>query len=316
MLLVLAFVMEAFFFFQAEDGIRDFHVTGVQTCALPIFPCRIGLRAERREQCRENSDRLLCHRPHSGPAVGAPCVTIKEKGPTGMPPAGPLVFPRWRWTRPLFTAAKAGADIDEESPATQIVAVADRRVVDRENLGAIDELWFLVEHVPDAAAEGPDISVVVHGQVVQKIIVGESDIAAVHVAEVRSEAGVTNHGAAEDIAELVDFERILLDRSDVARLPRQAPIVHVKAQAVPELPFRKAELALELLLGPFAVVVDEQGGAFQQPVSPEIDAEIDRPLKQVERAVERQIDVDAARRLVVAVDESLVDELNKRPVGI
>src|SRR6266700_5090555 len=25
------------FFFQAEDGIRGFHVTGVQTCALPIF---------------------------------------------------------------------------------------------------------------------------------------------------------------------------------------------------------------------------------------------------------------------------------------
>src|SRR5438445_10405471 len=27
-----------FFFFQAEDGIRDIGVTGVQTCALPIFP--------------------------------------------------------------------------------------------------------------------------------------------------------------------------------------------------------------------------------------------------------------------------------------
>src|SRR5439155_5357654 len=27
-----------FFFFQAEDGIRDGHVTGVQTCALPISP--------------------------------------------------------------------------------------------------------------------------------------------------------------------------------------------------------------------------------------------------------------------------------------
>src|SRR5439155_6005415 len=26
------------FFFQAEDGIRDGHVTGVQTCALPILP--------------------------------------------------------------------------------------------------------------------------------------------------------------------------------------------------------------------------------------------------------------------------------------
>src|SRR5207302_6847516 len=24
---------------QAEDGIRDFHVTGVQTCALPILSC-------------------------------------------------------------------------------------------------------------------------------------------------------------------------------------------------------------------------------------------------------------------------------------
>src|SRR5690606_9181521 len=28
--------VNALFFFQAEDGIRDFHVTGVQTCALPI----------------------------------------------------------------------------------------------------------------------------------------------------------------------------------------------------------------------------------------------------------------------------------------
>src|SRR5690606_40283454 len=29
------------FFFQAEDGIRDLHVTGVQTCALPIFVDRL-----------------------------------------------------------------------------------------------------------------------------------------------------------------------------------------------------------------------------------------------------------------------------------
>src|SRR5207302_5182110 len=29
-------VLLVFFFFQAEDGIRAFHVTGVQTCALPI----------------------------------------------------------------------------------------------------------------------------------------------------------------------------------------------------------------------------------------------------------------------------------------
>jgi len=30
-------VMSSFFFFQAEDGIRDHCVTGVQTCALPIW---------------------------------------------------------------------------------------------------------------------------------------------------------------------------------------------------------------------------------------------------------------------------------------
>src|SRR5256884_5997028 len=33
------------FFFQAEDGIRDVAVTGVQTCALPISAPRISFRA-------------------------------------------------------------------------------------------------------------------------------------------------------------------------------------------------------------------------------------------------------------------------------
>src|SRR2546427_11687495 len=32
----MALVLTFFFFFQAEDGIRDLTVTGVQTCALPI----------------------------------------------------------------------------------------------------------------------------------------------------------------------------------------------------------------------------------------------------------------------------------------
>src|ERR1022692_1790489 len=33
---VVLFFVGFFFFFQAEDGIRDYKVTGVQTCALPI----------------------------------------------------------------------------------------------------------------------------------------------------------------------------------------------------------------------------------------------------------------------------------------
>src|SRR5262249_61961019 len=40
-----------FFFFQAEDGIRDWSVTGVQTCALPIYR-RADLRC-----CRFPADR-------------------------------------------------------------------------------------------------------------------------------------------------------------------------------------------------------------------------------------------------------------------
>src|SRR2546429_7233316 len=39
---------DSFFFFQAEDGIRDVAVTGVQTCALPISsaPFRAALSCE------------------------------------------------------------------------------------------------------------------------------------------------------------------------------------------------------------------------------------------------------------------------------
>src|SRR5256885_9128411 len=33
---ILVSCLRVFFFFQAEDGIRDYKVTGVQTCALPI----------------------------------------------------------------------------------------------------------------------------------------------------------------------------------------------------------------------------------------------------------------------------------------
>src|SRR2546430_8315808 len=45
-----------FFFFQAEDGIRDLTVTGVQTCALPISPDDpdlVGFRHGRRKETGE-----------------------------------------------------------------------------------------------------------------------------------------------------------------------------------------------------------------------------------------------------------------------
>src|SRR5439155_6726271 len=42
-----------FFFFQAEDGIRDGHVTGVQTCALPISPVSADRPAPEGALCPE-----------------------------------------------------------------------------------------------------------------------------------------------------------------------------------------------------------------------------------------------------------------------
>src|SRR5690606_6213256 len=50
------------FFFQAEDGIRDFHVTGVQTCALPILLREQPVQAATRQQLRA----LLANRPSGG----------------------------------------------------------------------------------------------------------------------------------------------------------------------------------------------------------------------------------------------------------
>src|SRR5438093_7732510 len=61
------------FFFQAEDGIRDWSVTGVQTCALPISPWRAGAGVARTsptidsgESCRARSETVrACDRPCS-----------------------------------------------------------------------------------------------------------------------------------------------------------------------------------------------------------------------------------------------------------
>src|SRR6266496_5861786 len=56
-----------FFFFQAEDGIRDLYVTGVQTCALPIS--RPGLTA-----CS------ACSRWTPSPAWTRPCARSPRRG--------------------------------------------------------------------------------------------------------------------------------------------------------------------------------------------------------------------------------------------
>src|SRR5947209_11489095 len=49
-----------FFFFQAEDGIRDIGVTGVQTCALPISACCIDKYHFLSRLVRQNAGNAAC----------------------------------------------------------------------------------------------------------------------------------------------------------------------------------------------------------------------------------------------------------------
>src|SRR2546430_102967 len=67
---------EVFFFFQAEDGIRDLTVTGVQTCALPISAALLPLAGERpRAEPRDRARRLVesgAHARRRAPLSHAP----------------------------------------------------------------------------------------------------------------------------------------------------------------------------------------------------------------------------------------------------
>src|SRR5690606_39540536 len=89
------------FFFQAEDGIRDFHVTGVQTCALPIFRAKrtvcvtlLPLPGSDRPLCPEVSEpsrggaRPRSSVPWNGPGRGWPTRSEERR-------VGKECRPRW-----------------------------------------------------------------------------------------------------------------------------------------------------------------------------------------------------------------------------
>src|SRR5882762_5927340 len=73
------------FFFQAEDGIRDSSVTGVQTCALPIwvrdagFGNRVGLELVPLDQIGGFAGFYLVSRT---PAAGH-CTSVDQRSPPG-----------------------------------------------------------------------------------------------------------------------------------------------------------------------------------------------------------------------------------------
>src|SRR5439155_15555702 len=82
--LLLFFV---FFFFQAEDGIRDGHVTGVQTCALPIYA--LGEEDARAQICDGNPDahRSLAGDARDGHQAAHALSDLIDAGPVAIGPA-------------------------------------------------------------------------------------------------------------------------------------------------------------------------------------------------------------------------------------
>src|SRR5215469_10464044 len=103
-----------FFFFQAEDGIRDLYVTGVQTCALPICchrslpgrrrgtgwsapPARRGAAGRRRSAPRAAARPAAARTPRR-PGLPAPPPAHRAPATPAPPPALPApVPPPGRW---------------------------------------------------------------------------------------------------------------------------------------------------------------------------------------------------------------------------
>src|SRR5437660_2941188 len=83
---VLLHLIVFFFFFQAEDGIRDGHVTGVQTCALPISTAR-----GRSVPARSGSPSSAVPRRAADFRTGRPrrCCTLPEAVPSSPPQPSP-----------------------------------------------------------------------------------------------------------------------------------------------------------------------------------------------------------------------------------
>src|SRR2546430_5467757 len=81
-----------FFFFQAEDGIRDLTVTGVQTCALPIssrtFSPTGSMKSSKASQlsvvrCQSDRKSTRLNSSHSQISYAVFCLKKKKQYPSG-----------------------------------------------------------------------------------------------------------------------------------------------------------------------------------------------------------------------------------------
>src|SRR2546426_8712456 len=95
-----------FFFFQAEDGIRDYKVTGVQTCALPIYlvtvfvvcahPTHIGQAAACDSHTNSHCRSEITPRPTPVPGNSVPTLTEPQDRRKALNPTDYSLFRHMR----------------------------------------------------------------------------------------------------------------------------------------------------------------------------------------------------------------------------
>src|SRR5690349_24088354 len=78
----------SFFFFQAEDGIRDLYVTGVQTCALPISPWALAPPNSPRIARLHAKTMPVFVDPQAPPLLSRACVHVPLLPSPSHPPNG------------------------------------------------------------------------------------------------------------------------------------------------------------------------------------------------------------------------------------
>src|SRR5437016_14228922 len=116
-----------FFFFQAEDGIRDWSVTGVQTCALPIFITveeSKGLRYETEYVEGMNFDRgyispyFVTNPDRMEAAIDDPYILIYDKKISAVADILPVLEKVLRVTKNIVIVAE---EVEGEALATLVV---------------------------------------------------------------------------------------------------------------------------------------------------------------------------------------------------
>src|SRR3972149_2556548 len=108
---MLTFSFLFFFFFQAEDVIRDLTVTGVQTCALPICCCYCNA------PCITDDDCSLI----GGTCNATGCCVVPASAASSAPPASSVVASSVPASSVIASSVPASSVIASSVPASSVI---------------------------------------------------------------------------------------------------------------------------------------------------------------------------------------------------